>query len=121
PGLGAFTIVGDTLVLRTETDPACLVDSDGDGAGDCVDNCLTAPNPDQQDADGDGFGDACDAVGDCDHDGEVDLFDFAPFPNCLGGPGVPLGPTTCECIDLNADGDVDLRDFAGFQAGFTGP
>jgi len=35
-------------------------DSDGDGIGDCVDNCPAIPNPAQFDADNDGFGDACD-------------------------------------------------------------
>jgi T5SS/PEP-CTERM-associated repeat protein len=59
--------------------------------------------------------------GDCDCDGDVDLDDYAPFPDCLGGPGVPFGPTVCECIDLNGDGAVDLSDLAAFQAGFTGP
>jgi hypothetical protein len=59
--------------------------------------------------------------GDCDIDGYVDLDDCTPFPNCVGGPGVPYGPPECECVDLNADGVVDLSDFADFQSGFTGP
>ncbi len=59
--------------------------------------------------------------GDCDIDGRVDLNDCTPFPNCMGGPGVPYGPPECECVDLNADGDVDLSDFADFQSAFTGP
>jgi len=33
---------------------------DGDGIGDGVDNCVTVPNPGQEDGDGDGIGDACD-------------------------------------------------------------
>ncbi len=35
-------------------------DFDGDGVGDCTDNCIEASNPDQLDHDGDGVGDACD-------------------------------------------------------------
>ena len=36
------------------------VDSDGDGVGDPVDNCVSMQNPDQTDFDHDGTGDACD-------------------------------------------------------------
>jgi FtsP/CotA-like multicopper oxidase with cupredoxin domain len=35
-------------------------DGDGDGVGDVCDNCLSTPNPGQEDGDGDGVGDACD-------------------------------------------------------------
>jgi len=35
------------------------IDSDGDGIPDFLDNCPTAPNPDQADSDFDGIGDAC--------------------------------------------------------------
>jgi len=59
--------------------------------------------------------------GDCDHDGAVDLDDFAPFPDCLGGPDVLSGPIECGCFDLNADDDVDLFDFGLFQTGLTAP
>ena len=38
-------------------------DTDGDGVGDDIDNCLTESNPDQQDTDGDGVGDACEILG----------------------------------------------------------
>jgi hypothetical protein len=37
-----------------------VLDTDGDGIGDLVDNCLLVPNPGQEDSDGDGVGDACD-------------------------------------------------------------
>jgi hypothetical protein len=37
-----------------------LIDTDGDGVGDCSDNCSSIPNPDQSDVDGDGIGDLCD-------------------------------------------------------------
>ena len=39
--------------------PDELLDVDGDGVLDAVDNCPDVPNPDQADTDGDGIGDAC--------------------------------------------------------------
>jgi len=41
-----------------------VVDSDGDGLLDRVDNCREVPNPDQADRDEDGLGDPCDAYPD---------------------------------------------------------
>jgi uncharacterized repeat protein (TIGR03803 family) len=38
-----------------------LIDSDGDGVADDVDNCPVDFNPDQLDSDGDGIGDVCDS------------------------------------------------------------
>jgi hypothetical protein len=59
--------------------------------------------------------------GDYDGDGDVDLTDYAVFPDCLGGPDVepqPIAPvTTARCLgsfDFDLDGDVDLADFAAF-------
>ena len=40
--------------------PTPLLDTDGDGVADLVDNCPLIPNADQLDTDGDGIGDACD-------------------------------------------------------------
>jgi hypothetical protein len=53
--------------------------------------------------------------GNCDHDLDVDLRDYATLRDCLSGPD--SGPPTqeCQCADLDEDGDVDLEDFAGFQ------
>ena len=37
-----------------------IVDTDGDGVPDDIDNCPFVPNPDQSDLDGNGIGDVCD-------------------------------------------------------------
>ncbi len=61
--------------------------------------------------------------GDYNCDGDVDLDDFAEFPDCMEGPNVTPTPAQ-ECLDafdLDFDEDVDLHDFAIMQQSFTGP
>ena len=57
--------------------------------------------------------------GDCEEDGDVDLFDHAEFESCLAGPSSAPG-LDCRCFDVDRSGTVDLMDFAIAQAGFTG-
>ncbi len=57
--------------------------------------------------------------GDCDFDGDVDLYDYADWEACLSGPGGGIEPG-CGCFDFDDDGDVDLIDFAALQAAFIG-
>ncbi len=71
----------------------------------------------------------CDRIlGDADGDTDVDLDDYASFPNCLAGPGTLPAPappgfvTGClTAFDSDIDGDVDLADFADFQALLSSP
>ncbi|MCK4660678.1 MAG: M4 family metallopeptidase [Phycisphaerae bacterium] len=80
------------------------------------------------DCNSNGIPDECDQPGDLDGDGDVDLFDFAEFCDCLTGPcesppcEPPLyGAPCCACTfaDADSDGDVDLADFVWFQFLFT--
>ncbi len=57
--------------------------------------------------------------GDCEDDGDVDLFDYDQFESCLTGPDGSVA-TECRCFDVNRNGTVDLLDFAVAQRNFTG-
>ncbi|WP_462232723.1 thrombospondin type 3 repeat-containing protein [Ekhidna sp.] len=52
----------NTPTVKMDDDEIPILDSDGDGVGDEVDNCIDVPNPDQADSNGDGIGDACTIV-----------------------------------------------------------
>jgi len=58
-------------------------------------------------------------AGDCEDDGDVDLFDYGAFEACLTGPDVGPPGLDCRCFDVDRSGDIDLLDFAVIQANFT--
>ncbi|MCH7526892.1 MAG: hypothetical protein IID39_05605, partial [Planctomycetes bacterium] len=58
--------------------------------------------------------------GDSDGDGDVDLFDFEDFLDCITPPG-GLASEECRVFDCNHDGDVDFADFGWLQEVYTGP
>ncbi len=58
--------------------------------------------------------------GDCGHDGDVDMSDYAEWESCLSGPEYQT-PAECECFDVNGNDHVDLADFAVLQVNLTGP
>jgi len=106
----------------TATKAWVIVDADGDGVADDVDNCPATPNTDQQDADADGFGDACDNCAttanadqaDTDGDGRGDACDNCPTtPNAdqQDTDGDGLGDACDNCVatanpnQADADGD----------------
>ena len=56
-----------------------VIDTDGDGVNDDIDNCPETANKDQSDTDGDGIGDLCDPDYDNDADGIKNGEDNSPF------------------------------------------
>jgi hypothetical protein len=99
---GSFSTSADhgyaLLVLLRSLGGAC-VDSDEDGICDAEDNCVSTPNPGQEDRDGDGVGDACDNCPTVPNPGQEDS-----NKNGIGD--------ACEIAkcDLDGDGDIDSLD-----------
>jgi thrombospondin type 3 repeat protein len=116
---GATGFLNDNSILRK----VVLVltsqnaDADGDGIPNGQDNCVTNPNPGQQNSDGDALGDACDPcpldpANDVDHDGLCG--DVDPCPGDPGNDedqdGVCGGVDNCPLVpngdQANADNDA---------------
>ncbi len=109
--------------------PCHCPDADSDGVCDTNDNCVTNPNPLQEDTDGDGIGDACDNCPsvanplqqDTDGDGKGDICDNCPNTSNLSqlnSDADSLGDACDNCpsvinpgqIDTDGDGIGDLCD-----------
>jgi hypothetical protein len=113
-----------------------VVDSDGDGIPDQVDNCPFVYNPNQLDSDGDGIGDVCDNCPfvsnpnqlDSDGDGIGDACDncrFVANPNQLDSDSDGIGDVCDNCpfvfnpnqLDSNGNGIGDACDSASVSVG----
>jgi hypothetical protein len=80
-------------------DEGCLIDTDGDGVPDNLDNCPGTPNADQADADADGAGDACDNCPATPNAGQADTDADNLGDACDNCPSTPNGD--------QRDGDID--------------
>ncbi len=56
--------------------------------------------------------------GDCDHDGDIDLCDFAAVQRCFDA--TPM-PSECQPADLDGSGGVDINDVSLFTTALQGP
>lgn len=101
-----------TVIASVEFDGAveaeALIDTDGDGIPDHLDNCSLIPNPDQRDTDGDGYGNVCDA--DLNNDGIVNQLDSGLFRAAFGSNDANA--------DFNGDGIVNQLDAGIFRSQF---
>ena len=94
------------------TEDGGVVDTDGDGVEDALDNCTLLANPDQRDTNGDGFGNACDA--DLNNDNIVNVQDLGLLRTVFFDTGDSLD------ADFNGDGVVNVADLGIMRAAFFG-
>jgi hypothetical protein len=108
--LGCAIMLAVGLSLGVGAGP--IVDDDGDGVINELDNCSNVRNAEQCDADLDGYGNGCDA--DYDQNQAAGISDFSTFSNSFAGPG-PNGE------DHDCNGVVGISDFSTFGAQFGLP
>src|SRR5262249_21196730 len=78
-------------------------DADGDGVGDCFDNCPRVPNSGQQDSDADGVGDACDNCPSVPNANQLDSDGDGRGEACDNCPTVPNSTQADQDLDTIGD------------------
>jgi hypothetical protein len=97
--LGCAVLLAVGLSLGVGAGP--IVDTDGDGVIDNLDNCAGLVNSEQCDTDLDGYGNGCDP--DFDQSNQVGIPDFATFAAAFGlapGPSGLLCAGTVACSGI---------------------
>ena len=94
------TVIASAEFADTVIEP--VIDTDGDGVADNLDNCKLVANTNQRDTDGDNFGNICDP--DFNQNKIVDGADFSKLKSVLG--------KVSANEDLNGNGIVDGTDFS---------
>ena len=119
----AYTTPGDYTVSlivndgEVDSDPATvtanitILDTDGDGVADNMDNCTLVANTPQRDTDADGYGNMCDPD-----------FDNNLFINAADLAYMKLNFFSSDAnADLNGDGFVNAADLSILKTMFFGP
>ena len=100
----------DHYPLMTPRDLEGVIDSDGDGITDFIDNCPIVYNFFQLDLDNDGLGDACDAQT-C-ANGIIEGNEDCDDSNVIDGDGCSA---SCQLEDNDGDGILDVNDACPFE------
>ena len=113
---GELTFDDDGNLYMISNDKISIIklspdDTDDDGVGDYIDNCVLVPNSPQRDTDGDGYGNYCDP--DFNNDLIVGAADLAYFKAVFF--------STDPDADLNGDGVVNAADLAILKPYFFKP
>jgi len=113
----------DGLLTRTDTlidkgaDEVNVLDSDGDGIKDDLDNCIQHSNVSQLDTDADGYGNRCDA--DLNNSSTVNITDYSIFGSHFGS--VVGDANYNPDADFNGSGSINITDYSIFGSLWAKP
>jgi len=94
-----------------------VLDSDGDGVLDNVDNCILHSNVSQLDTDADGYGNRCDA--DLNNSSTVNITDYSIFGSHFGS--VVGDANYNPDADFNGSGSINITDYSIFGSLWAKP